>query len=76
MYGMRKTTLYLPDELKSRITVVANQCGMSEAELIRETLREGLDRRARPKPQAGSFALDDPYLSERVDEHLKGFGEH
>jgi predicted DNA-binding protein len=36
MYGMKKTTVYLPEDLKSALGRVAAQKGRSEAELIRE----------------------------------------
>lgn len=75
MYGMKKTTLYLPDELKDEIAIVARQCGVSEAEFMRSALAESVRHRVRPKPRAGLFESDDPHLSERVDELLEGFGE-
>ena len=36
---MEKTTLYLPPELKAAIKRVASERGVSEAEVIRESLR-------------------------------------
>jgi hypothetical protein len=36
MYGMDKTTVYLPSELKSSLAATAKRRGVSEAELIRE----------------------------------------
>jgi plasmid stability protein len=71
---MIKTTLYLPEDLKDEIKRAAAEKGSSEAELIRETLRSGLAGRTRPKPQTGIFDSGDPYLAEKVDELLKGFG--
>jgi Ribbon-helix-helix protein, copG family len=36
MYGMQKTTVYVPDELKHALAQAAAARGCSEAELIRE----------------------------------------
>lgn len=76
MYGMKKTTLYLPDDLKAEITCAAERAGMSEAELIRTCIRDGLRLLTPPQPTPGIFESDDPFMSQRVDELLEGFGEH
>jgi hypothetical protein len=39
MHGMRKTTVYIPDDMKRSLAHVAAARGVSEAELIREALR-------------------------------------
>jgi plasmid stability protein len=75
MYGMRKTTVYLPDELKRALGRVAAQRGMSEAELIREALRAITMGARPPKPRLPLFESGLPDLAERVDESLDGFGE-
>jgi Arc/MetJ-type ribon-helix-helix transcriptional regulator len=36
---MEKTTVYLPDELKAAVRRTAQQRGVSEAEVIRESIR-------------------------------------
>jgi len=76
IYGMKKTTVYLPDALKAEIERLACETGRSEAELIRDSIRVGLASSLPPKPRAGLFASGEPCLSERVDELLEGFGEH
>jgi hypothetical protein len=76
VYGvMRKTTLYLPDELKTELERWAAETGRSEAELVRESLRQALTRRAPPPPTIPIFVSDDPHFAERVDEYLARFGE-
>lgn len=71
MPGTVKTTLYLPTNLKQRIEDEATRQGVSEAEVIRRVLDNGLER---PRPKGGLFS--DPDLdARRVDEYLKGFGE-
>jgi len=72
--AMYKTTVYLPDDLKSELERVAKESGLSEAELIREGIRLAISRHVPPEPRAGIFDSGDPGLSERVDELLAGFG--
>ncbi len=75
MYGMKKTTIYLPAALKGVLERVAAETGRSEADLIREGIRLAVAQHEPPAPQSGIFASGDPGLSERVDELLKGFGQ-
>lgn len=70
---MEKTTLYLPDELKAAVKRAAIDRGVSEAEVIRESLRSTVGQR-RPRPRGGLFASGAPVARE-ADEHLAGFGE-
>ncbi len=73
MYGMRKTTVYLPDELKARIEARARAEGRSEAELIRSAL-VAFTAGDRPRPHLPLFASGRGGLAEHVDEALRGFG--
>lgn len=82
MYGtvggtMKKTTLYLPDELKSAVERAAAEEQRSEAEIIREAIRRAVEVRPRPRPRVPltSRGLGDPRASERCEELLDGFGE-
>lgn len=72
---MRKTTVYLPDDLKAELERTATETGYSEAELIREGVRWAVARRIPPPPTIPIFVSDDPHFAEHVDEHLAGFGE-
>lgn len=75
MYGMQKTTVYLPEELKAALARTAEETGRSEAELIREGVKLVVERRTPPAPTMPAFFSGDGTLSERVDELLaKGFG--
>ena len=75
MYGMKKTTVYLPDELKAALERAAAR-GRSEAELVREAVRELTQRLEPPRPRLPLFSSGDPTLAERIDEVLReGFGE-
>jgi hypothetical protein len=71
--AMEKTTLYLPPELKAAVKRVASERGISEAEVIRESLRSTLGP-ARPAPRGGLFASGAP-IARLADQHLAGFGE-
>jgi hypothetical protein len=75
MYGMQKTTVYLPDELKRALGRSAKARGISEAELIREALRNIMAELPPPSPRMPLFASGQPDLAERVDAALEGFGE-
>ena len=79
MYGMKKTTIYLPDELKAGLESAAAAAGRSEAELIREAVGELVDRSQPPRPRLPLFSSGDPGLAERVaeqpEQEFAGFGE-
>jgi plasmid stability protein len=70
---MENTTVYLPADLKQAVKVAARRRGVSEATVIRDSLRATVAT-DRPRPRAGLFASGDP-MAERVDELLAGFGE-
>lgn len=73
MYGVQRTTIYLPEELKARIAEAARSRGVTEAEVIRSAVEQAL---ARPRPRGALFASGNPLDAERVDELLAetGFG--
>jgi plasmid stability protein len=76
MYGMRRTTIYLPDELKAALERTAAAQGRSEAEVVRSALAAATAQHAYPRPRLPLFDSRDPTLSERVEEELAaGFGE-
>jgi Arc/MetJ-type ribon-helix-helix transcriptional regulator len=66
----KKTTIYLPEELKESLRVLAAASGRSESDLIREAITQKVRAARRPRPHGRLF---DPWLSERVDEELTGF---
>jgi hypothetical protein len=75
MYGMQKTTIYVPKDLKAALSRAASARGCSEAELVREALRDVASRAAPPRPQLPLFRSRKPRLAERIDTALAGFGE-
>jgi plasmid stability protein len=76
MYGMRRTTIYLPDDLKEALERTAAAEGRSEAEVVRSALATATADHIYPTPHLPLFSSADPTLAERVDEELaSGFGE-
>ena len=74
LYVMIRTTVYLTEELKLALERVARAQQRSEAQLIREGVRQVVEQYA-PSPRIPLFDSADPTLAERVDELLEGFGE-
>jgi len=72
---MRKTTVYVPDALKSQLERASVASGRSEAELIREGIELISARIDGAEPRLPLFASRDPSLAERADDYLAGFGE-
>lgn len=70
---MHKTTVYLPAELQAAVRHAARRRGVSEAEVIRESIRDAVGQQ-RPKPRGGLFASGAP-IARDADQHLRGFGE-
>jgi Arc/MetJ-type ribon-helix-helix transcriptional regulator len=52
LYGMVKTTVYIPDELENRLDAEAVATGVSKAELIRRGIAMLLAASDRPKNDA------------------------
>jgi hypothetical protein len=70
---VEKTTVYLSLELKTAIKRVARRRGMSEAEVIRDSIRRAVGDDT-PRPRGGLFASGAPF-ARQADDHLTGFGE-
>jgi plasmid stability protein len=75
IYGMRRTTIYLPDDLKAALERTAAAQGKSEAEIVRAALAAATQQHADPPPTLPLFESGDATLAERVEEELaSGFG--
>ena len=73
---MRRTTIYLPDDLKAALERTAAAQGRSEAEVVRSALSTATADQTSPQPRLPLFDSGDPTLAERADEELgAGFGE-
>ena len=70
---MDKTTVYLPVELKTALRRVARERGVSEAEVIRESIRRAVSGEPQ-RPRPGLFAGSEP-VARDADAHLHGFGQ-
>jgi hypothetical protein len=70
---MDKTTIYLPADLKAAVKRVARQHRISEAEVIRASIRSAIGAE-RPRPRGGLFASGTP-IARDTDRLLEGFGE-
>jgi predicted transcriptional regulator len=78
MYGMKRTTIYLPEEMKARLEAEAARRKITESELIRRAVDNELHRSSL---RAGIVTGDGGGLNAaditRENRHiwLKGFGE-
>jgi Arc/MetJ-type ribon-helix-helix transcriptional regulator len=75
MYGVKRTTVYLPEEMKSAIEHEAVRRGVTEAEVIRSAVEAALKvspKRRRIEPAIPEGVGED--LAGRVDELLNGLG--
>ena len=78
MYGVKRTTVYIPDDLKRRVEAVAAQEGCSEAALIRTAIDHYTMEHAPLRPTLPLFSTLDgapPDLAERDEQYLERFGE-
>jgi hypothetical protein len=70
---MEKTTLYLPGDLKSAVKRAAAERGVSEAEIIRESIRVSVGG-VRPRARGALYSSGQP-IARDAEEMLAGFGE-
>ncbi|MGO8957051.1 MAG: ribbon-helix-helix protein, CopG family [Streptosporangiaceae bacterium] len=75
---MVKTSVYLPDELKERLSEASRVSGESEATIIRSALEQRLADMLRPRRSQnwGTVDFGDAELADKADEILAaGFGQ-
>jgi len=70
---MEKTTVYLPEDLKSAVKRAAAERGVSEAEIIRESIRQSVGG-VRPRARGALYSSGQP-IARDAEELLAGFGE-
>lgn len=75
-YGMKKTTIYLPDELKKDLEKVARSTGRTEAAVIRDAISSATREAISPRPRVPltQRGLGDATVAENVDALLEKFG--
>ena len=74
---MRKTSIYIEDEVNIALTRRAAEEGTTKAALIRDALRDAAAGSLRVKPRARGVFAGPADLAERDDDFLAetGFGE-
>ena len=77
VFAMKKTSLYIEPDVDVALARRAAAEGTTKAELIRQALRDAVDRSIRVKPRARGVFDGPADLAARADEHLagSGFGE-
>jgi len=76
MYGKRKTTVYLPEDLKLALERTAAAQGKSEAEIMRGAIVAATVEPGYPVLSLPLFDSGDATLADRVDDELAaGFGD-
>lgn len=75
--GMRKTSIYVEDEIDLALARRAEREGTTKAALIRNALRAAAAGSIRVKPRARGVFEGPADLAGKADEHLRstGFGE-
>ncbi len=73
---MKKTSIYLEDDLDRALALRAAEEGVTKAEFIRRSLKGVVMRPARPKPSIGVIYSGLGDLAARDEEYLAdtGFG--
>ncbi len=71
---MKKTTVYLPPELKRALATLARQRRCSEAEVLRDAVSRLAGEAGAPAPRLPLFRSSGPSIAEDVDRALEGFG--
>ena len=76
MYGLKRTTVYFPEEMKAAIEREAARRGVTEAEVIRSALASHFDSQQERKLNLPLFPEGfGEDIASRVDELLEGMGE-
>jgi Arc/MetJ-type ribon-helix-helix transcriptional regulator len=76
MYGVKRTTVYFPEEMKVKIEREAARRGVTEAEVIRGAVEKTLEAPSRRRVITAAIpeGLGEE-IGTRVDEILEGLGE-
>ena len=74
LYGVKRTTVYLPEELKTELERASRLSGKSEAELIRLGIRKAVAD-IQPRPRIPLFSPGRGDIASRIDDLLAEFGQ-
>ena len=72
-YGMKRTTLYFPDDLETDLETEAPRRGTTEADIV----RHAVDRELRRRAPRGGFMTEGPedgVSGANLHDHMEGFG--
>ena len=74
---MVRTTVYLPENTKQRVTEAARRQGQSEAEFIRSAIEQRISEvLPRKRGRWGTIRFDEQDLARKVNDVLaEGFGQ-
>ncbi|HEX8105412.1 MAG TPA: CopG family transcriptional regulator [Solirubrobacteraceae bacterium] len=72
---MKKTSLYIEEEVDAGLARRAAQEGVSKAEIIRRALRDAAANGQRPPFEGIGVFNGPPDLAANTDDYLEGFGE-
>ncbi len=73
MAEMKKTSVYLEEDVDQALAALAAQEGLTKAELIRRQLRAAVARPSRPRISIGVFSADAPEWAEDLDHELRTY---
>jgi predicted transcriptional regulator len=68
--GMKKTTIYFPDELLLSVRAAAKRTGRSEASLIREAVETYMTHLERPWPRSIGSVDDGTLQPEEIEDWI------
>ncbi|MGK2858108.1 MAG: CopG family transcriptional regulator [Thermoanaerobaculia bacterium] len=73
---MKRTTIYLTDDLKRAVEAAAEREKRTEADVIRDAIAASIEERRPPDPRVPLTGrnLGDETIAERVDDLLEDFG--
>ena len=71
---MRRTTIYLPQDLKAAVAGEARRRGLSEGEVIRKATRQLVGEQELPAPNGALFSSGQS-IADHLDDYLVGFGQ-
>lgn len=70
---MKKTSVYLDEEVDQALAALAAQEGLTKAEFIRRQLAAAVARPSRPRISVGVFSVDAPEWAEDLDHELRTY---
>ena len=71
-FAMKKATLYLPEELKVDIETLSKVEKRSEAEIMRDALRDYVDQKLQIRsPRSIGMISDGSFDPENIDQYLQ-----